>query len=163
MGAALSPGTTLGGPGMRMLCEAVGDGLGEGGQQRAGRPPGSAQRMGQIACLLTPLLWAWVPAKLDSRSSPGMLQPWNVGAVISSVTDEETRAWRGEGLAQGHPAGQGAIPGHAVGVSIALLGAFLPSLLMVMTTGVDGGYCSELVLHWGVQVPPAELARGSCP
>lgn len=39
----------------------------------------------------------------------------------------------------------------------------MPSLLMVMTAGVDGGYCSELALHRGVQVPPAELARGSCP
>lgn len=82
---------------MRMLYEAVGDGLGEGGQQRAGHPPGSAQTMGQIACLLTPLLWAWVPAKPDSRSSPECSSPRMSG--LSSHLLRMRKPGLGEGRA----------------------------------------------------------------
>ena len=68
-----------------------------------------------------------------------MPRPWNVRALVTSLLQMRKLRLGEGGLAQGHPADQRVTPGCVVGVSIALLGVFTPSVLVVTSTGVDEG------------------------
>lgn len=62
-------------------------------------------------------------------------RPWNVGALVTSLLQMRKPRLGGGPC----PADQRVTPGCVVGVSIALLGVFAPSVLVVMSAGVDEG------------------------
>ena len=62
-------------------------------------------------------------------------RPWNVGALVTSLLQMRKLRLGGGPC----PADQRVTPGCVVGVSIALLGVFMPSVLVVMSAGVDEG------------------------
>lgn len=62
-------------------------------------------------------------------------RPWNVGALVTSLLQMRKLRLGGGPC----PADQRVTPGCVVRVSIALLGVFMPSVLVVMSAGVDEG------------------------
>lgn len=122
MGAVPSPRARLG-SGTSMLSRQGGAGVG-GTCNREPSSPGNGQMavdspaVGQGPC----------KARLTPR-------PWNVGALVISLLQMRKPRLGGGPC----PADQRVTPGCVVGVSIALLGVFAPSVLVVMSAGVDEG------------------------